>query len=205
MTCWQLWEARNDARNDKGVLHPDRVAGKIKAYVDNIIQYCYTAKSATRCDSSPTPRWIPPPVGSVCVNVDAALFPNDNRIGWGVIIRDHNGVFKLSCSESIDGLTSPELAEALAIRRALKITSDNGFRDVILASDCLSILQRIWSPVLDRSGHSSRKRGNGRPSLDPDSSSRNQIRKRGAVRYDSVAEMHPRTFGTAPRFRALYA
>lgn len=57
------------------------------------------------------------PAGSVCVNVDAAIFSGDNRLGLGVLIRDHAGSVKLTCSEGITGITSPELAEAIAIQR----------------------------------------------------------------------------------------
>jgi hypothetical protein len=83
------------------------LAGKIKVYAKNIALHCYKTKTAIRCDSYPTPRRILPPPVWVCVNVDAALFPNGNRMGWGVVIRDHAGVVKLSASIVIDGITSP--------------------------------------------------------------------------------------------------
>jgi hypothetical protein len=59
VTCWFIWETRNGARNEQGMLHRERVAGKVKAYVDNIVLHCYKPASTTRCDSS-TCRWIPP-------------------------------------------------------------------------------------------------------------------------------------------------
>jgi hypothetical protein len=43
------------------------------------------------------------------------------------------------------------VAEAIAIRSALTFALNNGFMDIILASDCLSMIQRICSPVLDPS------------------------------------------------------
>ena len=150
VTCWHIWEARNDARDGNDRIHPARLVGKIKAYVDNIIQFCYKPKSAKRCDSS-EPHWTPPPTGKVCVNVDAAIFPAEHRMGWGAVIRDHLGALKLACSEGLAGITSPEIAEAVAIRNALMVSKDNGFNDIILLSDCLSIIQRILSPVRDRS------------------------------------------------------
>ena len=72
-------------------------------------------------------------------------------MGWGAVTRDHSGVFKLSCSASIIGITSPELAEALAICNAMQLSLDYGFKEIILASDCLSLLQRIWAREVDRS------------------------------------------------------
>jgi hypothetical protein len=39
----------------------------------------------------------------------------------------------------------------MAIRRAMTVAADNGFQDIVLASDCLSAIQHIKSPVQDRS------------------------------------------------------
>jgi hypothetical protein len=43
------------------------------------------------------------------------------------------------------------MAEAIAIRRALVPAREYGFSQVILASDCLSMIQRLISEVRDRS------------------------------------------------------
>ena len=51
VTCWHIWEARNDTRNRKGHLPPVRLAAKIKGYVDNIVQFCYKPKVEKRCES----------------------------------------------------------------------------------------------------------------------------------------------------------
>jgi hypothetical protein len=44
----------------------------------------------------------------------------------------------LACSQVFDTVTSPELAEALAIRRALSLAREEGFNKIILALDCLT-------------------------------------------------------------------
>jgi hypothetical protein len=43
--------------------------------------------------------------GSVCMNVDAALFPNEHHIGWGAVLHDRTRAFILSCSEGLSGLS----------------------------------------------------------------------------------------------------
>jgi ABC-type uncharacterized transport system permease subunit len=45
----------------------------------------------------------------------------------------------------------PELAEALALPRAIHFAKDEGFDRLFVASDCLSIVQRVRSSVTDRS------------------------------------------------------
>jgi ribonuclease HI len=72
-------------------------------------------------------------------------------MGWGAVCRDHAGTLLFACNENIPGITSPELAEAIAARKALSITKDKGFRKIILLSDCLSLIQRIPSPEKNRS------------------------------------------------------
>jgi hypothetical protein len=48
-------------------------------------------------------------------------------------------------------VTTPELAEALALRRAVSLAGDEGFDKLMVVSDCLSLIQRINSSELDRS------------------------------------------------------
>jgi ribonuclease HI len=99
----------------------------------------------------PQARWMPPPEGVICINVDAALFPDERRMGCGAVLRDHAGNFILSVSEGLGGLPSPKMAEALSVSHALKISMDHGVSKAILISDCLSLVQRINSKQLDRS------------------------------------------------------
>ncbi|KAE8803228.1 non-ltr retroelement reverse transcriptase [Hordeum vulgare] len=85
------------------------------------------------------------------VNVDAALFPDCRRMAMGAIFRDHSGRCLAAASEPLIGFTSPEIAEALALRRAVTIADAKGFERVIFASDCLSLIQRLQSSKPDRS------------------------------------------------------
>ena len=97
------------------------------------------------------PRWSPPPEGTVCINVDAALFSSSRQMGTGVVIRNHNGVCLLACSELQQEVTTPELAEALAFRRAVSLACEEGYDKVLAVSDCLSLVQRLKCSDLDRS------------------------------------------------------
>uniref|UniRef100_A0ACD5VMN9 Uncharacterized protein n=1 Tax=Avena sativa TaxID=4498 RepID=A0ACD5VMN9_AVESA len=72
-------------------------------------------------------------------------------MGWGAVVRDHTGSLLFACNEGVEGITAPELAEAIAVRRALSITRDKGFQKLILLTDCLSLIHRILSSEKDRS------------------------------------------------------
>jgi hypothetical protein len=152
VTCWHIWDARNELRNNGVHLSPLRVASKILAYVEMISTYlCKPAKPVKNRIGQLSERWTPPPPGWICINVDAALFPNDLRMGCGVVLRDHHGGFILSASEGLNCFPAPELAEALAARWALTLARNHGVKKAVLISDCLSLIQRIVSPRRDRS------------------------------------------------------
>jgi ribonuclease HI len=98
-----------------------------------------------------TPRWTPPPPSVLGLNVDAALFPAERRMGVGAVLWDHDGSFVLSISEGLGVFPALEMAEAIAVRRALTVARDQNMPKVALVLDCLSLIQRITSQVRDRS------------------------------------------------------
>jgi hypothetical protein len=85
------------------------------------------------------------------VNVDAAIFSASKQMGGGIVARDHTGNCIAACGERSDNVVTPELAEALVVRKAALFALDEGFSKIIIASDYLSVIQRINSSVTDRS------------------------------------------------------
>ncbi|SPT17018.1 unnamed protein product [Triticum aestivum] len=71
--------------------------------------------------------------------------------GAGVVALNHEGRCVAACSEPIQGTMEPELAEALALRRAVYLAKDEHFSNVLFASDCQSLVNRIISGKIDRS------------------------------------------------------
>ena len=51
----------------------------------------------------------------------------------------------------IQRFDDPELAEAIAIRRAVSFSLEQNLQQVVVASDCLSVIKKIKSKVHDRS------------------------------------------------------
>lgn len=97
---------------------PRSMAIQAKAYLDLIDVHLLHPTSLRReTVSSSVRRWSPPPDGWVSVNVDAAIFQSAGNMGVGVLIRDHIGACLMACSE----LIKMELAEAMAMRRALSL------------------------------------------------------------------------------------
>jgi hypothetical protein len=64
----------------------------------------------------------------VHINVDGALFSSSRGMRVGVVIRNHRGDCLAACSELIVEISAPELAEVLAMHRAILPCQRGGFR-----------------------------------------------------------------------------
>lgn len=53
----------------------------------------------------------------------------------------------------IDGISSPEVAEAIACREGLALARDLGMQKLTIASDCVNVVRSIQGPGMDEYGH----------------------------------------------------
>jgi len=83
------------------------------------------------------------------VKIDAALFPKTNRMGLGIVIRNHREEFIAACRQCIDKITSPELAEAIAFKRVILFAFGLPYKQVIIATDCLSLIKKLRSVAIN--------------------------------------------------------
>ncbi|KAK1618547.1 hypothetical protein QYE76_024064 [Lolium multiflorum] len=149
---WHIWNARNGVRHDEPIKHPHSLAEQILAYIDmiqlHLLKHCI---NHSREATTPTPSWSPPPEGTIVINMDAAMFSASSRTGVGVVVRNHKGEFLAAHSQLLDETMTPEIAEAHAIRCVVSLARDEGWNRIVLASDCLAVIQRIKAPERDRS------------------------------------------------------
>jgi ribonuclease HI len=152
VAIWHIWENRNNVRNGEAVPHPPRLIGKTKGYIDCILMNDFRSTTSTRRENqSSIQKWSPPPVGSMMMNVDASIFSKSGRMGYGIIIRDHLGSVQAASRGYVNHVDNPELAEALAVRHALNFAAQAGFENIMVASDCLSLIKKVKSIDQDRS------------------------------------------------------
>jgi hypothetical protein len=85
------------------------------------------------------------------LNVDAATFASSQSIGAAIVARDHLGSFVAVVGGSYAQVVSPELAEAYVTRFALSWTNEEGMDNLVVAPDCLSVVQRFNMADKDRS------------------------------------------------------
>ena len=90
------------------------------------------------------PCWIPPPRGVLKVNVDAALSKNSDIAAVAAMARDETGMFLGASALVVEGITSPEVAEAMACREGLALASDLDLQKIRIATDCVNVVKNIY-------------------------------------------------------------
>jgi hypothetical protein len=95
--------------------------------------------------------WGKPPLGWVKCNVDAS-FLNEEKNGSGeAVIRDHNGNIIYSAWAVIEHCQTAAMGEAIACMEGLKLALACSNTDIIIETDCASILESFKEGSYDRS------------------------------------------------------
>ncbi|XP_060970037.1 uncharacterized protein LOC133037192 [Cannabis sativa] len=145
MLCWAIWSARND------LLWKNR-ARSVKSVVDfaqsSLHQFLKArAKQLTSAPRKPgdaSEIWTKPTVG-IKLNVDAALFVQELKHGYGCVIRNTDGDLVSVFAGAKQGKVSPEIAEAMGIREALSWLKNHNFSHATVESDSLVCVAAIRS------------------------------------------------------------
>ncbi|KAL5777304.1 hypothetical protein ACOSP7_010230 [Xanthoceras sorbifolium] len=74
-----------------------------------------------------------------------------HRLGFGVVFRNSASKVLVSYTSLLLGLFSPDIGEALAILRGLRLAIDLGFSTVCVESDAASIVKQLSSRVISYS------------------------------------------------------
>ncbi|KAL0367264.1 UNVERIFIED_CONTAM: putative mitochondrial protein [Sesamum radiatum] len=89
------------------------------------------------------PCWMPPALGSLKVNFDAAIFKAQVGAGLSAVIRNEQGQCLRWQTKFVKHVTDPLHAEALAARMAIDMASDFPGRTIEVEGDCLVIISDI--------------------------------------------------------------
>lgn len=91
--------------------------------------------------------WTKPDQQTIKINVNAALFNNENMYGYALVARDHTGRLvnaKTGCNRV---KIAPDLAEAIAFKEALSWIKSKGWQGVVMETDCIKVVQAMRSSV----------------------------------------------------------
>lgn len=75
--------------------------------------------------------------------MDAALFKDDNNVGFGLILRDNRSNFLAAKGGLLNCIFDPGIAETYACREAIKWVLSKDYSNVIIESDCLEVVKAI--------------------------------------------------------------
>ncbi|XP_074351999.1 uncharacterized protein LOC141691158 [Apium graveolens] len=92
-------------------------------------------------------QWKIPDRDTIKINVDAAIFKNENRFGHGFSARDYTGKLIEARSVCRFGRVKADLAEALAFKEVLSWVKTKQWNKVIIETDCIKVVQALRSSV----------------------------------------------------------
>jgi len=87
------------------------------------------------------------------VNVDAALSKNSDIAAMAAVARNETGMFLGASALVVEGITSPEVAEAMACREGLALASDLDLQKIRIATDCVNVVKNIYGQGMGLYGH----------------------------------------------------
>lgn len=120
--CWAMWKHRNEKVWNNRNSSQNGVLYAAKQYLTqwrNTQNRDFQVLSQAGCVEDGAFSWVAPQELSVKVNVDAAIFSDQNSFGVGVIARDCRGELIQAKSVLTEGNVDPALAEVMTIKEAL--------------------------------------------------------------------------------------
>ena len=95
--------------------------------------------------------WVRPKNSAVKVTVDAAIFAESSSYGIGMLARNDKGEVICGRSESYPSNVRADFAEAMAVKEALSWCKLNKWHEIVLESNCLSVVQALRCSIAMRS------------------------------------------------------
>jgi hypothetical protein len=150
MVLYQLWYARNEARDLACIEDPEKTASRSLHLVEEwkSASAYHAVQVQTRVD-----RWSPPEPGWHKANVDGATPLGGAHGGGGVVLRDAHGGFVAGAGRFYPSVSDAERPELLACRTAVLLAKDLGIPRLVLETDCMGANAKITGRELDRSMH----------------------------------------------------
>ncbi|KAK1587414.1 hypothetical protein Q3G72_012584 [Acer saccharum] len=148
-TAWLVWNNRNQT------LFGDKTRNKRESWAKaclfllgvkaNESQAKASAKSLVEIKT-----WIPPTIGTLKINLDAALDLGRGRFCAGIVIRDNTRRILKAATLVFDGRVSIDIEEAKAIYKGL-LAKKSGLHHLAIESDSLNVVRLCRGEIATRS------------------------------------------------------
>ncbi|KAL4360626.1 hypothetical protein GQ457_04G020270 [Hibiscus cannabinus] len=146
---WGLRRCRNTWVHERS-LYP------LHLVVENVVSLCHDYTSAIAPSKVPprcrcSPRWRPPPAGSVKINVDGAFLPSACLGAIGVIARDSSGAVLGGFAKPVPVRCPASTVEVSALFTGLEFAIANGWASALIESDAVVLVNKLHRPTMDLS------------------------------------------------------
>ena len=143
---WQIWKSRNLIQFNREGRCPGLTSNKaVQEWLEfqNVsIVKMEDDEKGRGIERGPV-KWEPPPENVICLNTDAAIKQIGAKASWGVVARCMEGKLRGAWAGCEDRRGIPIVEEARAIRHALVLAKQNGWRNIIIQTDCKRIVDQI--------------------------------------------------------------
>ncbi|XP_059454956.1 uncharacterized protein LOC132185163 [Corylus avellana] len=139
----RIWLRRNGWIYDKTFSHPNQISHDAEIAVQDYEKANAVEHKKILERREQPPRWGKPTRGWMKVNVDAALNKKEGKMGFGLVMRDHEGRVVVAKSIVRLGTWDSAAAEALAAYFGGISGHEQGVQQLILEGDAKQIIEAI--------------------------------------------------------------
>jgi hypothetical protein len=152
VTLWALWHAKRKAVHEGIFQSPLSTHSFVDRFLADIDLTNPGQVSSSGPRSAVRLKWIAPPAGQMKINVDTAISKNSGTGSIAAVVRQEDGGFVGASSIVLQGITDPEILEAMACREGFTL-ADLLLQRFILASDCSNAVSSINGEGMGPYGH----------------------------------------------------
>uniref|UniRef100_A0A803QB69 RNase H type-1 domain-containing protein n=1 Tax=Cannabis sativa TaxID=3483 RepID=A0A803QB69_CANSA len=148
MLCWSIWNNRNNSvwnSKQSSVEEVVSIASLNFVSWNNAQNQSHISPSGHGQQGRYIEHWTRPIDPYIKVNVDGAIFSNEECFGFGMVARTASGSVIEAVQIRKIGNWSPLLVEAMGLKEALSWIKQKDWHSVIVESDCLTLINDVKS------------------------------------------------------------
>ncbi|XP_020225309.1 uncharacterized protein LOC109807197 [Cajanus cajan] len=142
VSLWCIWQRHNNKIWSNTTTPPHLVISQSMQKFEEW-QHARAKEHPPPTQSSSPGSWTRPQVGFIKGNVDATIFKEDNKVGFGICLRDATGSLIKAKSGWLYGVAPPHEEEATTLLESIRWVCDQGYTRVILESDSKQVVEDI--------------------------------------------------------------
>ncbi|CAK9159868.1 unnamed protein product [Ilex paraguariensis] len=139
--CWLIWKARNE-----WIYHhrQPQARGVVNQALGAVVEIHSKQDTQERTvgTNNTESQWHPPPNGWVKLNCDGSYEEKRRKGAYGVVIRDHSGVFLKGEGRTMTA-TSALTTQAIAVRKACGLVLKEEYNAAVIELDSMLLINSI--------------------------------------------------------------